>query len=251
MGKFIIFAPVWNDMDWLEAMINQIDYWKPDLLCFCEGCFDKKYPARSTDGTREYLEEIVKHRDNTWLIDNTRENDYRTNSVNQCRKVCELAEAKGGDWVMYQACDFYMLKKHIDIYKELMTQPHWHYPIFEIMNFWDSTELYYSKWAEMALNLPWRLVKDYTWEPICHLAKNGTLYNNHPKVVSRRLKVKGFHYEGFRNKERLHQKYDVGNKSDRESPVTWKDGIKLKKRSKYTGEHPEFVIPVLQEKGYL
>lgn len=180
-------------MDWLEASLKQIEYWKPDMTYLCEGCWDPKFPARSTDGTREYLEKWQKGRENVWIQDNLRVSDYRQNQANQCRLVTQSSGAEPGDWMMYMACDFYMFKSHIEMYKDMMKSNSFDYPIFEIRNFWDTTTKYFSKWAEMALNLPWRLVKDFNWEPICHLAKDGVLYNNHKKVRGKKIDVKGFH----------------------------------------------------------
>ena len=57
MGRLIVLARYWNDMDLLQASLDQIDYWDADLVYLAEGAWDQKLEARSTDGTRRYLED--------------------------------------------------------------------------------------------------------------------------------------------------------------------------------------------------
>lgn len=246
MENLIIFYPCWNDSDWIQAATEQIEYWGYGQLYFCEGCFDPKFPARSTDGTREFVMDYKNNHDNVYVIDNIRTQDYRTNQAMTCNLVLELSKQKENSWIMYQASDFFMLKKHIDIVKGLMKVAKYDYPIFEIWNFWNSITKYWPKWTDQSPNLPYRIAKGAKFIPTCHLSVKEKMYKD--ILSGHRLKVKGFHYEGMRSPERLKDKYAVG---DRQSPVVWKGGEKLKNRQTYTGVHPEFAIPVLKEKGFM
>ena len=249
MSRLIIFAPVWNDMDWLEAMISQVEYWNPDELYLLEGCWDTKFPARSTDGTREYIMDYKNKRPHTYVVDNIRAQGYRENQCMTCNLILELSKAEKGDWIMYQSCDFFLLKNHINRYKKLMKDTNMDYPIHEIWNFWDTPNKYYPRWNDQSPNLPYRIVKGMKFIPTCHPAINGKIYKD--SSIPTGLKIDnmiGFHYEGFRNDKRIKDKYAVG---DRQSPVVWKDGIKLKQRMGRVGIHPEFAEPVLKEKGFL
>lgn len=243
----VIFFPCWNDMDWMEAAIEQLEYWAPDKLYFCEGAWDTRFPAQSTDGTREFVEKYVKEHKNCWIIDNVRDGEYRQNQASTCSMVMRCAQVKPGDWVMYQACDFYLYKSDIDLYKQYIAEDAFDYPRFEIRNFWQCTTLYYPKWTNQALNLPWKFVKDAFWIPTCHLCVKGQQYHESPHVRQKTLPIAGYHYEGFRLPQRLEDKYAVG---DRQSPIVWNGGEKLKdgNRVKYTGGHPEFVRKNLKEK---
>lgn len=248
MSKLIVMYPVWNDRDWIEACLEQLEYWKFDKLYFSEGCWDPKMPARSTDGTREYIEKYAKGKKNVWITDAIRDSDYRTNQCNQCTFVTRLSEAEHGDFFMYQASDFFLCKSDIDLYKQYMEKNIFDYPLFEIRNFWDSAILYYPKTTNQALNLPWRLIKRSYWKPTCHLWYKDKAYHESPHLrQSGRIPIVGYHYEGLRSPQRIKDKYGVG---DRESPVTWKSGIKLKNRLTYKGKHPEFVREVLKKKGF-
>jgi len=245
MSKFIIMLATWNDMDWLKPCLEQIEYWNPTHLFLSEGCWDPKFAARSTDGTREYLEKWAKDKPNVWILDNIREAGYRTNQANQCKLVTRLADAKPGDWFMYQAVDFYLYKSDIDLYKKYMAENAFDYPRFEIRNFWQCTTLYSPKMTNQALNLPWRLINGFYWRPTCHLWVDCKPYHESPHPRQKTLQIKGYHYEGFRDAERLKDKYAVG---DRQSPTVWKGGSKLKNRERYEGLHPQFVRETLERK---
>ena len=70
MSRLIVIARYWNDIEWINASLEQIEYWKPDEVYLCEGNWDRKFEARSTDGTRELLDEYVLGKDNYHIIDN-------------------------------------------------------------------------------------------------------------------------------------------------------------------------------------
>jgi len=246
-GKFIIFYPCWNDIDWIEASLSQIEYWVPDELYLCEGCWDNKYPARSTDGTREFIEEYQKNHDNVWIVDNIRDGKYRDNQVSTCKLILTLSEAKPNDWIMYNASDVFYFKYTIDMYKNLMENSSMDYPIFEIWNFWDSITKYYPHKTKQAMNLPHRVLKGTAFRDTCDITVNGKHYHESNKAMGIKVPTIAMHYEGFREPERLKQKYNVG---DRQSPVKWNNGVKLKKTKVWNGDHPEFAIPVLKQKCF-
>lgn len=246
-GKFVIFACYWNDMYWLEASLEHLLYWEPDEIYLAEGCWDSKYPERSTDGTRKHLEEWAKGRDNTFIIDNKQTHKYRENQAETCNAVLQTSELKAGDWIMYHASDVFYFKYDIDRYKRYMNIGSFDYPIYSIWNFWDSITEYYPHRTKQAPNLPQKVIKGAKFVPTCQLTIGGKLYYQSNQARGMKVPTIQFHYEGLREEERLRQKYGVG---DRQSPVTWKNGIKLKKRTKYTGGHPEFAIPVLKQRCF-
>jgi hypothetical protein len=247
MSKFVIMSFFWNDMDWIEQSLKQAEYWEPDEHYICEGCWDRRYPARSIDGTREYIEAYQKEHDNIYVVDNVRDGKYRQNQANTCNLVLRTADLKPGDWLMYNACDVFYFKAAIDRYKDMMENWEFDYPVFDIWNFWDDIELYYLHRTKQAMNLPHRIVKGARFFGTCDLSVNGKHYHESGKCKPFQVPTIAFHYEGFRDQARLKQKYGVG---DRKSPITWNNGIKLKRRHKYTGQHPEFAIPVLKQKFF-
>lgn len=244
-SKFIIFAPFWNNFEWVKASLNHIDYWDYDELYLGNGCWDKKYPAESNDGTYEILKEYQSTRENVWIVDNIRDGEYRENQRNTCKLILELAQAKPNDWFMYSASDFYCFKNAIDVYKNLMENSSMDYPIFEIWNFFNSITHYYLHKTKSAMNLPHRIVEGAGFRDTCDITVNGKHYHQSPKTTGLKVPTIGMHYEGIHSPERLVQKYGVG---DRKSPEVWNNGIKLKNRKIWTGAHPSFAISVLKDK---
>ena len=68
MNNIILFASYWNEIDWIEASLAQIDCIDPIEIIICDGCFDDRYPLHSTDGTREIIEKWVNGKENARLI---------------------------------------------------------------------------------------------------------------------------------------------------------------------------------------
>jgi hypothetical protein len=246
-GKFIIMSMFWNDSDWLQASLDHVEYWEPDEHYICEGAWSKKYPARSTDGTREYIEAYQKTHKNVYIVDNIRDGKYRQNQASTCNLVLRTADLKPGDFIMYNACDLYYFKAAIERYRDMMERIDFDYPVFDIWNFWNSIEKYFLHRTKQAMNLPHRIVKGAKFIGTDHISVDGKRYDESKKCKRFQVPTIAFHYEGFREPDRIMQKYSVG---DRQSPVNWNNGIKLRKTHKYTGAHPEFAVPVLKEKFF-
>ncbi|MFC1797873.1 hypothetical protein ACFLY2_01640 [Patescibacteria group bacterium] len=66
--NIIIFATYWNEIDWIESSLEQIEKINPIEVIICDGCFDDTKENKSTDGTREIIEKWVSERDNARMI---------------------------------------------------------------------------------------------------------------------------------------------------------------------------------------
>lgn len=248
-NKLIVIARYWNDIEWVEASLEHIDYWGADKVYICEGNWDQKFSARSVDGTREICQEWVRERDNACLIDNPRDNkNYRINQANTSNMVMELAGAKPGDWMMIIDCDHFYFKQDIDNFKKLMGNGTFSYPIFRTLNFYKNVVEYFDREDSNGTKLPYEILDKVKWIPTNHLSIGGKMYSQLGHVKSLRINFDAYHYVGLRLPNRLHDKYEIG---DRKSPEVWKDGILLKNMKHYQGGHPEFVIPTLKKWGWL
>lgn len=78
MKNLIILATYWNESEWIDASLEQINQIDPVEVIICDGCFDTNLPNRSTDGTREKIEYFVKHRPNSRMISAVRTNRRRS-----------------------------------------------------------------------------------------------------------------------------------------------------------------------------
>lgn len=59
MSNLILFATYWNEIEWIEASLDQIDVIDPVEVIICDGCFDPRQHNYSTDGTRNIIESYV------------------------------------------------------------------------------------------------------------------------------------------------------------------------------------------------
>ena len=62
MRNIILFATYWNERQWIEASLAQIEAIDPCEVVICDGCFDDRKENRSTDGTREVIADWVARR---------------------------------------------------------------------------------------------------------------------------------------------------------------------------------------------
>jgi hypothetical protein len=67
-NNIIILATYWNERRWIEPSLEQIDVIDPVEVIICDGCFDPRKQNRSTDGTREIINEFVEGRENARMI---------------------------------------------------------------------------------------------------------------------------------------------------------------------------------------
>jgi len=59
-SNIIILATFWNEIEWIEASLAQIERIDPIEIIICDGNFDPSVKNRSTDGTREKIEQFLK-----------------------------------------------------------------------------------------------------------------------------------------------------------------------------------------------
>ena len=248
--KLIICARFWNDIEWIDAALEHLDYWNADFVGIGEGAWDPAWPARSTDGTRELLEEWSRSRPNVHLFDNPRDDpNYRTNQSVTSNYVMEKAEAAPGDWMFTFDVDHFYFKSDIDAVKELIsTEGHrFDYLTQDNYNFLLDISSCQIVRDRSGSKLPYKILPGSHWIPTCHLAIDGILYSKLEHLKEEVAVAKGMHYEGIRSADRMDIKYRVG---DRKSFREYKDGIRLKGIEPFSGPHPDFVLPTLKRMGY-
>jgi len=236
MGKLILLARYWNDMDFLKASLNQVSYWEADKVYLSEGAWDQNFLQRSTDGTREILEEYAKNKDNVFIIDNVRDDiNYRVNQAETSNLVMKLAKWQPNDWMIQVDVDQFYTKAAIDTVKRMIKEEGDQFDYFthELSNF-----LYDLKHHQITLEtsqsrLPSRLLEGSYWIPTNHLTLNGKLYRLVEQIRKRHLTdIRSLHYEGLRPKSKLTLRYSVG---DRKTFWEYRGGIRLKGIVPFTG----------------
>lgn len=262
MGRLIILARYWNDMDMLQASLNQIEYWMRDIdseVYLAEGAWDQKLDRRSTDGTRELLIDWAGKkngrnkkgcRELVTIIDNVRENqNYRINQANTSNQVMLIADWRPDDWMMIVDADHFYTKAAIDFVKETIQSDRYDFFAYKVCNFFYDLQHCQETIDSTQSRLPSRLVEGSRWRMTNHLTANGVFYRDHLRMSCKNLidtHIQGLHYEGLRPKSRLDLRYSVGN---RKSFWEFDNGSRLKNLVTFTGQHSEFVKDVLNKIG--
>jgi hypothetical protein len=251
MGRLIIHARYWNDMQWLAASLEHVDAWQADVVVIGEGNWDPAWPARSTDQTREMLDLYAAGRPNTTVIDNVREDkNYRRNQATTSNMAMKLAEARPGkDWMLIIDVDHFYFPSDIKAVRELIEK---HGDEFDYIThytrcFFDNLTDHEYRLEEKGTKLPYKLVEGCSWRATNQLTVKGKLYRDIPKLRPRLVEEVGMHYECMRDEKRLTDKYNIGN---RRTPWAYKDGWRMRALRKYSGPHPVFARSVLREMGY-
>ncbi len=242
MQRLIILARYWNDMDMLQASLDQIDYWTKGIeaeVYLAEGAWDQKFSARSTDGTREYLETWAKRRSNVLVINNVRANkNYRINQAETSNLVLQIAnwyKLKPDYWMLIVDVDHFYTKADIDKVKEMIKEEGDQFDFFthEICNFLYDLQHCQISFDTTQSRLPSRLFTDSRWVQTNHLTRNGVFYKLHNELYKRELtKIRALHYEGLRPAVRLALRYSVGNRKTFEE---FKSGVRIKGLIPFTG----------------
>lgn len=153
--NIILLATYWNEADWIEASLAQIERIDPIEAIICDGNFDPRVENRSTDGTRTIIEQFVKESRipcrmisavrvernmwkglrffreagcpgaRSWTVGRMRMaavtqlmmNIYRVNQALTFAHMCRLSEAwREGRWVMTCDADQFYTDELIDAF---------------------------------------------------------------------------------------------------------------------------------------
>jgi hypothetical protein len=256
--KHIVHARYWNDADWIEASLAQLRRWNADVTIISEGNWDPAWEARSTDGTLDRIKAFIKEwraegRRPIHLIWNDRSDpNYRKNQARTANNAVKLAAGLPGDWMTIVDSDHIYQRQQIEFVKALIqSNPPWDYIVVETLCFFYRMDSCQFKWDDMGTKVPYRLLRKAYWKPTCQLCINNKLYRQIDSIqrwTAHSAQLRAFHYEGMRSRNRLRDKYQIG---DRQPFWTYKDGVRVREVKTYCGPHPEDAVPALRKMGYL
>jgi hypothetical protein len=244
----VLIARYWNEIEWVRASLKYIKQWNPDVTIICEGNWSAHHAfkgrTRSTDGTREILENFVSENKNTILMDGVIcSEDYRTNQAATCKKALRMSGAGSKDWFITIDCDNFLKEKSIEKLKSLMTSESAYY--FPCMNnhfLWDTKTCYRALDIHGNL-LPRRIHAEADFINANHYGLRGKYYTSNkeiPFLAAEKFGIEGYHYHGIKNDKRREERFLLGDKLKRR-PEKFLD-----KKVPFTGEHPKIVLEVLE-----
>lgn len=270
MNNIIVFATYWNEIEWIEASLAQIDKIDPVEAIICDGCFDPKYPNHSDDGTRQVIEKYVAGRKNVKLISPLRLsrlqhyilwfsllphersniitfaklrtaitfhriNLYRLNQAATFNNMIQVSDCfKPGLWFMTCDCDQFYSDAMLESFKCVNEgQPFSMLTAKEYTffeDFFHYTENYETRDYN---NLPHRIYSDTRFIPTRHPTR---VVNGRYKIYTDFEKKKDvgiyYHYR-LRSPERMKAGYSLG---DRKPPEPHR-----METIPYKGEHPSII----------
>jgi hypothetical protein len=262
-SKLILFGCYWNEIDWIEASLEQLRAINPDEVILCDGCFDPEYDVHSTDGTFEIIKEEVNRFDNYSLIEPSRirsteyhrlfpqtvmkigiplkylvpvtkiylslyiHSDYRINQTFTFNKMITKSKLwKPGYWVMTYDCDQFYSDKIINDLNNLETFSDYDLLTADEYTFFNSFSQYTDQWMERKRsNMPHKIRKDTFFKP----TRNIIFFDSFSEYLyegNTNTKHLGnyFHYK-LKKGNRLKKGYQLG---DREKDIPEYDRLEFK-----------------------
>jgi len=280
MKKLIVFATFWNEKDWVDVSLAQIEKLKPDEVIICDGCFDPNLPLNSTDGTKQIIEAWCMNKDYARLISPQnmskfkhalfwlkklkhektnailmkirmlpgmmRLNVYRLNQMTTFNyMISQSSLFKEGNWISTIDADQFFSDSFFDLIRTIRENDNDYelLPCKELTffnNFDQYTEAYEKRDYN---NMPHRISNDTRFIPTRHLVRIiGGKYKLYSDFAKKATITEVYHYR-IRDNERLLQTYQVG---DRKAPEEERMKTKF-----FQGNHPRLIqkyIGLLQKR---
>ena len=273
MNNLIILATYWNEIEWIEASLAQIERLNPIEVIICDGNFDSGVPNYSTDGTREIIQDFVcKNKDRAKMVSAVRSksisrgldfalnaglkgefirpsrinyalrsqflmNEYRVNQALTFSKMMNLSEKwEVGRWVMSYDADQFYTDELIDFFK--ITSENTEYDLITADEWTFPHDFdYYTENYELRKwnNMPHRIKKNMAVYPTRHFMVEGYLNSYNYQDNFKSIHGGVYHHYKFRkNLDRLNAGYNLG---DRKPP----NPDRYLNLVEFNGDYPESV----------
>lgn len=274
MAKLVLLGTYWNESEWIDRSLAQIDSISPDLSILCDGCFDSTKENRSTDGTREKIEIYCNKNNDSYIFSAVRgsrlnsifyllnfglkrrfslaffyilaKNAIRTNKyrLNQAVTFChmlELALEKLGDdiWIMTYDADQFYDDSYVSDFKEIINSVSGEGVSLltaKEMTFNRSFDNYTENYEKRTWNnFPHKLFSNTMILPTRDIVRiNFFSIQKYIKCVKEKKLGYYFHYKFRKNKEREQMTYQLG---DRKPPSS----ERINKETHFQGVHPKVI----------
>ena len=268
--NLILFATYWNERDWIDASLKQIDLIRPVEAIICDGCFDPHHPNMSTDGTREKIKDFAAERPwvkmidavrlsrpahllnwfqkfhpaepslatfpaRVWALAQLRFHPYRLNQSATFNHMISISEHfRPGNWVMTYDCDQFYSDTLLEKFQSLSPQTPYDVLGGREYTFFESFDIFTDAYeARVHNNMPHKIYQTSRYVPTRHLVcARGTRYREYPDWAKLQSDDIYFHYH-LRSPEREKAGYALG---DRKPPVASRCQTRP-----FDGTHPRLI----------
>ena len=269
-----MLATYWNEIEWIKPSLDQILKIDPVEIIICDGNFDPRVENRSTDGTREIIEQFVKEnadrarminairtnkfnrgfrffKDAGFKEDNIKParlkytlasqfkiNEYRVNQALTFAKMMNISRQwKVNTWAMtYDADQFYpdYMIEEFDLVNETSD-----YQLLTANEFtFPENFKEYTEHYEIRKwnNMPFKIQKNMAVYPTRHFVVENFFNFRHISEINFQKSVGNYYHYKFRNNiSRSEAGYSLG---DRQAPSS----ARYKGIEKFVDDHPKSVI---------
>ena len=278
MNNIIIFATYWNEIEWIKPSLEQILKIDPIEIIICDGNFDSKIENRSTDGTREIIEQFVKENSSrARMISAVRTNpvsrglnfffnagrkeemiklsrlkfslksqflinEYRVNQALTFSKMMNLSKMwKEGTWVMSYDSDQFYSDELIDFFKICNEKSDYSLITADEWTFPYDFDSYTDQYELRKWNnMPHKIKKNMAVYPTRHFMIEG-IFNSYNYQENFKKIHAGtyYHYKFRQDQSRLNAGYNLG---DRKPP----DNSRYSNLKKFNLIHPNSIKKFVQ-----
>ncbi|MFC1586583.1 hypothetical protein ACFL5V_13630 [Fibrobacterota bacterium] len=250
MNNIVLLATYWNEIEWINASLEQIEKINPVEVIICDGCFDPNKKNYSTDGTSEIIKAFSHSRKNVkiipalrlnylshlfyWLKKLPNENClssmvprlkvaksfknmnlYRLNQMATFNYMISISKYfKSGNWFMTYDCDQFYDDAMIGDFN-MVNEQNFGYDILtskEITFFSDFDHCTEDHEQRDYNNMPHKIFNDLRFIPTRHPAR---VINNRYEICStfgKKMYLGYVYHYHLKSKERLVDGYSLGNR---------------------------------------
>jgi hypothetical protein len=251
MNNIIVFATYWNEMEWIKPSLEQILKIDPVEIIICDGNFDPKVENRSTDGTREIIEQFVsENSERARMISAVRssnfnrgfkffkESGYKTDSIKSSRLKYALASQfkineyrvnqaltfakmmnmsqkwQEGRWVMSFDADQFYTDELIEAFSITNQETDFDLITADEWTFPEDFSLYTTEYEKRKWNnMPHKIKKNMAVYPTRHFVVESLFNHKHYYQFAKRFHAGVYHHYKFRkDTARLEAGYQLGDR---------------------------------------
>lgn len=269
MDKLFVFATYWNEIEWIDLSLRQLELMKPYRVIICDGCYDDKREIHSNDGTYEKIKQFALSHMNVTIIEPVRYskcghilnwfkdiniqnlkafrgrlyylylifrcNKYRLNQAQTFNNMMRMSGIEERDWFTTYDCDQFYSDDLISMVNNLQSLSAYDMIVGREKTFFENFNSYTEKYELRDYNnMPHRYYKD-----VCFIPTRMPVRNIHGmyKIYSNTTKNKIssgniFHYR-IKSKTRINDGYTL---EDRKPP-----SFERTKCINFTGKHPSVI----------
>jgi len=279
-ANIIILSTYWNEIEWVNLSLEQIEKINPKKAIICDGCFDPRYINKSTDGTTEIIDAFCNNHDYSFKMKALRKskvkhlidwffyfdrsnvsifkkmaakiygvkmilitNVYRLNQMATFQHMLtKLSGIENNEWFMTYDCDQFYSDEILKKIKKINLFSSYDILTTKENTFFDSFSKYSNNYEKRDYNnMPHKYKKGMRFIPTRHPAMiNGNRYVNVSNFTKSKKYIGQVFHYHIKSQERQKAGYSLGDRKNPEKDRT--------KTIFFPGQHPKIISDYLKKR---